>query len=383
MKLIKKITAIVVIAVALFSVAGINAFAATDTQDGLEVTLTTDKEAYSKDEKITATLLVKNTNKTDVFNVFMENIVPDGYKVDDFTNTKQLETLAPNETLELKSVYVSESTNEVSKDDNTTIDTGDNTLYLTIIISVTVCSLILIVFGIRKKKIKKFLSIAISISILGSVATFLTLSVDAVEESEKTISVSQRITIDSKDTLVKANVGYSCLNDDSSNDLSENEADTYYNENAKVISVIKAKESDNLLSEQEVTKLLSARVFDTENIVTDYTMDGEYLDGAEIDKNSEEKHPLYKMLYASKSEILWNIYVINGVVSAYPVSYNLVSDRQAVLLITETDTVTSYDYISNQFYETIPKESSLITRKIDKIDKETLDDFTIGGLSKL
>ena len=73
----------------------------------------------------------------------------------------------------------------------------------------------------------------------------------------------------------------------------------------------------------------------------------------------------------------------NGVVSAYPVSYNLVSERQAVLLITETDTVTSYDYTSNRFFETIPKESTMIVRKVSRIDKETLDSLTIGGLSEL
>ena len=89
------------------------------------------------------------------------------------------------------------------------------------------------------------------------------------------------------------------------------------------------------------------------------------------------------MLYASESDILWNIYIINGVVAAYPVSYNLVSERDAILLITESDTVMSYDYSSNQFFETVPKESEMIVRKVEKINKETLDKLTIGGLSKL
>ncbi len=160
-------------------------------------------------------------------------------------------------------------------------------------------------------------------------------------------------------------------------------ADEYYSKNAEVISVTKAKESDKVQSEQEVTELLADRGFDTENIVTDYTMDGDYLDETEIEDSSTEKHPLYKMLYVSESEILWNIYLINGVISAYPVSYNLVSERDSVLLITESDTVTSYDYNSNQFFETIPNESEMIVRKIEKIDKEALDNLTIGGLSEL
>lgn len=160
-------------------------------------------------------------------------------------------------------------------------------------------------------------------------------------------------------------------------------ADEYYSKNAEVISVTKAKESDKVQSEQEVTEVLADRGFDTQNIVTDYTMDGDYLDETEIEDSSTEKHPLYKMLYVSESEILWNIYLINGVISAYPVSYNLVSERDSVLLITESDTVTSYDYNSNQFFETIPNESEMIVRKIEKIDKEALDNLTIGGLSEL
>lgn len=169
----------------------------------------------------------------------------------------------------------------------------------------------------------------------------------------------------------------------SSSDNSIIGAEKYYSEHAEVISVTKAKESAKVQSEKDVTELLSDRGFETENIVTDFTMDGVYLDESEIEDSSTEKHPLYKMLYASESDILWNIYIINGVVAAYPVSYNLVSERDAILLITESDTVMSYDNSSNQFFETVPKESEMIVRKVGKINKETLDKLTIGGLSEL
>ena len=52
-----------------------------DSQDGLEVTLTTDKEKYSKGEEIVATLTVTNTNDTAVSNVSLENLIPEGYKL--------------------------------------------------------------------------------------------------------------------------------------------------------------------------------------------------------------------------------------------------------------------------------------------------------------
>ena len=45
--------------------------------------------------------------------------------------------------------------------------------------------------------------------------------------------------------------------------------------------------------------------------------------------------------------------------------------------------VTEYDSENNMFYETIPKESELIVKIVDKIDSETLNSLTkevIAGL---
>lgn len=54
---------------------GSTCLAASDSQDGFEVTLTTDKEEYSKGEEIAATLTVTNTNDTAVSNVSLENLI--------------------------------------------------------------------------------------------------------------------------------------------------------------------------------------------------------------------------------------------------------------------------------------------------------------------
>ena len=106
MKFLKGLSSVALSAVMMFSVASANVFAASTTQDGLEVSLITDKETYTKDEKITATLSVKNTNLTDVTDVTMETVIPDGYEVfDGSASTKQIEKIDPNETVELKSVY--------------------------------------------------------------------------------------------------------------------------------------------------------------------------------------------------------------------------------------------------------------------------------------
>lgn len=94
MKVLKTLSALAISATMIFSVAALNVSAATTTQDGLEISLTTDKETYSKDEKITATLSVKNTNELDVTDVAIETIIPDGYEVTDGSkNNKQIDSL--------------------------------------------------------------------------------------------------------------------------------------------------------------------------------------------------------------------------------------------------------------------------------------------------
>ena len=164
---------------------------------------------------------------------------------------------------------------------------------------------------------------------------------------------------------------------------SDIDADTYYSQNAEVMSVTDVEESKEVLTEKNVTEFLIKRGFQDYPITTEYSIDGEFFDDEEIDESSSQKHPLYEMQYVSSNDILWIIYIVNGSISAYPVTYNLESERNAPLLITESDTVISYDYPTNRFYETIPKESAVIVKKIDKINYASLDSFTIGDLSKL
>ena len=154
MKIAKKLAAVAVSTLMMFSIAGMNVSAASTTQDGLEVTLSTDKEAYSKDDKITATLSVKNTNAKEVMDVAMETDIPDGYEVADGTkNNKQLDKLAPNESSELKVVYVAKDSGEDSQDsevspvspNNDSPKTGDNAVIPIAIALVMIVSVLFVV----------------------------------------------------------------------------------------------------------------------------------------------------------------------------------------------------------------------------------------------
>ena len=79
MRKIKKIPVFLLALVLCIGMMAIPAFAASSTQDGIQVTLAADKESYSQGEQITAVLTVTNTNETAVSNVSLENVIPEGY----------------------------------------------------------------------------------------------------------------------------------------------------------------------------------------------------------------------------------------------------------------------------------------------------------------
>lgn len=244
MKFLKRISAVAISIIMMCSIAEMNVFAASTKQDGLEVSIMTDKENYIENEKITATLSVKNTNTTDVTNVTMETVVPDGYKIDDgLSNIKKLETLAPNKTEELKVVYVSDSTvenshNDSEKQDSTnsevnqnsnkdeisknstviqestanyeskaeTTNTGD-TKKVMVIVSLIVISVAIGILCLRNKKGKGILSIVLCISAVGSIVAIAPFKTNAAE-SIKIISIEEQISVNGKKLNIQANINY-------------------------------------------------------------------------------------------------------------------------------------------------------------------------------
>ena len=106
-----------------------SAFAASSSQDGLEVTLTTDKESYSQSEQIVATLTVTNTNEAEISNVSLENVIPEGYTLADGSEaTKQFESLGAGETVTLTVTYVADSVSgdEANPGNGDSTGSGDN-----------------------------------------------------------------------------------------------------------------------------------------------------------------------------------------------------------------------------------------------------------------
>lgn len=170
---------------------------------------------------------------------------------------------------------------------------------------------------------------------------------------------------------------------DESVDIKPIDAEAYFKENGEIVSVIDANDSTDVTTEKESMELFTDRGFTEYPITTNYSMDGKYSDEKEIEESSAEKHPMFTTYYVCESGDLWTIELVNGCITAYPVSYNEQSESEVPVIISETDTTYSYDSITNKFYETIPKDTALIVKKIDRIDSASLESLTKEGIDKL
>ena len=111
MKKLSKISMLLMVLV-LWIAATISVSAATPVQqDGLEITLETDKQQYETSDKITATITVKNTNNFGVNNVSLECAIPEGYAAEG-DSTLTIATLASNETKTLQVVLAPNTSGE-------------------------------------------------------------------------------------------------------------------------------------------------------------------------------------------------------------------------------------------------------------------------------
>jgi len=161
----------------------------------------------------------------------------------------------------------------------------------------------------------------------------------------------------------------------------QSEAESYYMENAEVIEIINVSDSKEVMPENEAIGLLEERGFQDYPVTYDYKMSGQYEPG-EGKESSADQHPMYSTYYISKNNEVWTVYVINDSVFAYPASFNLESGLDVELIVSESETLISYDSDKNQYIVTKPNETGAIVRVVDRINAETLDSLTMEELSK-
>lgn len=157
------------------------------------------------------------------------------------------------------------------------------------------------------------------------------------------------------------------------------DANKYFEENGSIEAVTPINKSKRGLSEKEVTVYLKERGFSDYPITTEYSENGGFIEITEVSENSNKKHPVYETYFVSSKNETWAISVIDGTIIAFPSSYNLKHSDSIAVVVSETNTVVSYDVATNTFFTTTPKDSVLKVRAVEKIDAKTLESINLEG----
>ena len=245
--------------------------------------------------------------------------------------------------------------------------------------------MVLIGCVIMKKFLKAFLMcfifIILALTILSALVYFDVVSIDFIDD----IFISTGLKGHNRQRTSKQDTQST---EDLSNELSDVydatavNAEEYFKEKSTIISSTNAKDSKVVLNEKEVYDTLASRGFQ-EEIITVYSMDGEYQEADTITSSSSTKHPMYEMYYVTKKGDIWDIIIVNNVIIANPISYNLETEKTVQVLISETNTLMSYDNVTNKFYETIPNASEIKIKKVNQINSSTLEKITKEELDAL
>ena len=182
-------------------------------------------------------------------------------------------------------------------------------------------------------------------------------------------------------TTASADVGTTAAESESAvsrPELEIKDADSYFSEHGTVLDVANLQDEDAMLTEAGAYELLNERGFSDYRITAGNDSEGNMTEPAEISPNSKNRHPIYD----SNQNILWVVTVTGHTVTANPLSFNLESEKEVMIIVTETEYVTSFDNASRRFFRTVPAESVLALKKVERIDKATLDQITGEELSK-
>lgn len=239
MKLLRKFSSFLILLCMLLSVFSIQTFAETSTQDGLEVTLTTDRNEYNKDEQIVVNLTVKNTNEIAVTNVSLKNLIPEGYQLaNGFEATKQIDVLNAGESVTSTVAYVTSSMPETDgkndgyniKNDSgnklkTSPKTSDNSNIVPLVVLIVFSGGgIFVVLRIGKKKRNAILSILLCIAMIGAFVNNVPINSYAIE-TKNPIHVETRVAVDGMEVAIQAIITCDALKNDSTDLTSDIELD--------------------------------------------------------------------------------------------------------------------------------------------------------------
>lgn len=213
MKKAKNVLAFLFVVVLCLGMTGTAVSAASSEQAGLEVALTADKEEYSQGERIVATLTLTNTNEVGVSNVFLENVIPEGYVLEENSEAaRQIDSMGAGETVSLSAIYVADAsvggTDGIAGKGGTGVRTGDSTntaLWGTLLV-LTVSGIIVTV-AMKNKRGKRVFSLFLCLIIIGTVIPLQGLKAEAADAQSK-ISLEQQVSVGDDVLVLRASVSY-------------------------------------------------------------------------------------------------------------------------------------------------------------------------------
>ncbi len=152
--------------------------------------------------------------------------------------------------------------------------------------------------------------------------------------------------------------------------------DKYYEENSDIEKIVSVSDSGSVMKEKDVFKELEKRGFFDVSVTYEYDMNGNYSEAQDASKSSSEKHPMYNAIYQSENGNIFSISIINDQFLVTPFSMQLESEAEVGVVISESETITSYDSRDNRYFITRPHDDSMRVKLVEQVDANTLDSLT-------
>jgi len=183
--------------------------AATNTQDGVEISVNTDQQSYRQNQNITVSVTVKNVNAFPLEDVTVETIAPTGYKLQGDTGIQHMATLGANESSSttINAKIVVDTVANVIVNASQTGD-GSNLIIWTVFMGIALAVTCLLGFVYRKNK-KGLISLLLCLMMLSSLLPANILNVSAANSNPtQSLSVYETVEVDGKSVQIGAAVTY-------------------------------------------------------------------------------------------------------------------------------------------------------------------------------
>lgn len=158
-------------------------------------------------------------------------------------------------------------------------------------------------------------------------------------------------------------------------EIDPQKVDEKYHENSDSCEV-KSAVSTNMFSEAEVLSMLSGKGFTMYPVTFDHDENCELVDEMEASPDSTAKHPTYQTVFFSENSGVWVIDVVGKTISANPVEYNMGSNSNVPVFLSETETIQSLFAEGKKIYDIKPLDSAARIKTVAVINAETLNSLT-------